>query len=1079
MVKRSALLSLLSSVLLATPAPGTLPALYASGGAINSQSLPLTKLTSGQNYSILYSATGLDDTTSRVRVQIADGPRVLLEKTLHAGDSDFYATFHLEAAAHPELRVESKNTTGRYLLQINAWAASTHLKAGPGHTWQQANAIELNQTVFASADEVPWIPLDGTPRSEAITSVTGEDWYRFSFNEARPKLVYFQLELMDRDDLPVDVSVFREQGGKLTAFTDGQDPTSAPHEVQALPGNKFTPRVLKDTGIYYLRVRANHPEYKLRTRVYEAPPYADPRQAVRAGVDYLMGAGDSWFANTPRRGGTLDRITPVHQETSLCVGCHASHFPQRAQLYATAHGYPVVQRQQLQFLEERFYNNPRPFYGFEDEGAVWSRVISAPANVLSRMSTLTGFFEEQVSRTPRPAYHDRISKYLDIYYKGFEKLPPDETNGNTPLVSAFEVGWYSWKTTHDARLPGMLAEAPVKNMVDLCYQTLALTEIDRTLYAAQIGKNTERLLSLQRPDGQWSMRFEPSQPAVEFQTGHVLWALASAGIPAEHPQVKKAIDYLLGRQQPYGAWMDPLQSFENFKTPFRETQFAVLALSTYFPLPGRAKGWNAAVLTHLSENPAQLLGELDEIWEVQSPAVMKELQAAAQGNDAFVRQAATEALGRLSRPEDAPVFIKLLGDPSKLVQRTAAWALRQVYSNHPETSSPPLLAALASPAPRVRWGATRVFAHHFSELARRAEFVSALNKLAGDPVITVRMQAIRALWQAWFWTPDTPVRERIEETILASLKTPQHPWIETNLHAAVYNMADENIRYLYNNWVALLPKAEDRERAIRGRLAVESRLAAQFTDILNNGPDYQKKQLLASLADPPQRRGDIYDLSADLSKPAPLVYSRIGNDIEQIAFFGSSAGQFATALRPLLDSPDKELRGLAIRAALLVRETPFPETERVAGGRADASREIGKKVSASPDAVEVSTAFFNRPAGLARTPVARNAVAAVKLDEAVFRANIDPLFRKKGPDGYACINCHGTHTLFNATWATVMNVVDTRDPENSPILRKPTATAEAEGVVDARVTAHGGGQRWTKGSPEYDAILKWIQGAKL
>ena len=58
----------------------------------------------------------------------------------------------------------------------------------------------------------------------------------------------------------------------------------------------------------------------------------------------------------------------------------------------------VVQRQQLQFLEERFYNNPRPFYGFEKQGAVWSRVISAPANVLSRMSVLTSLFEAECLR---------------------------------------------------------------------------------------------------------------------------------------------------------------------------------------------------------------------------------------------------------------------------------------------------------------------------------------------------------------------------------------------------------------------------------------------------------------------------------------------------------------------------------------------------------------------------------------------------------------------------------------------------------------------------------------------------------
>ena len=90
------------------------------------------------------------------------------------------------------------------------------------------------------------------------------------------------------------------------------------------------------------------------------------------------------------------------------------------------------------------------------------------------------------------------------------------------------------------------------------------------------------------------MRFDPEQPEVEFQTGHALWALQAAGVPASNPQVAKAIDYLLRRQQAFGGWMDPLQSFENFRTPFRETQMAVLALSSYFPAGPRAKGWEFA-----------------------------------------------------------------------------------------------------------------------------------------------------------------------------------------------------------------------------------------------------------------------------------------------------------------------------------------------------------------------------------------------------------------------------------------------------------------------------------------------------
>ena len=435
----------------------------------------------------------------------------------------------------------------------------------------------------------------------------------------------------------MDVAVYRVANGKPLEFTEGQDPVSGPHEVQALPGNKFTPRILRQNGDYYVRVRANHPEYKLRTRTYPAPPYSDPQQAVRTAADYILGAGDSWFANTPRRGGVINRVESAYQETSLCVACHPSHFSQRAAVYAAFNGYPVHQRQQLQFLSERFYNNPRPFYGFESEGAVWARVISAPANVLSRMSLITSLFETQISHEPRQSYHDGIAKYLDLYYAGRTELPPDETNGNTPLVSTFEVAWYSWKTTHDSRLPDQIAAAPVKNMIDLCYQTQALADIDRTKYADQIAKNAERILALQRPDGQWSMKFEADQPEVEFQTGHALWALAAAGVPRDNPQVKKAIDYLMGRQQAFGGWMDPLQSFENFKTPFRETQFAILALSTYFPQEGRKLGWNSSVIDSLPTEPIALLNALDNIWDRPSDRVLGQIETAAQSNDVLIR----------------------------------------------------------------------------------------------------------------------------------------------------------------------------------------------------------------------------------------------------------------------------------------------------------------------------------------------------------------------------------------------------------------------------------------------------------
>jgi hypothetical protein len=1092
-MKATILLILLAPATLLSAQEYRLPAIYSTVEQIRTGTIPLSRLTPNAQYSLLVSvppaALGPD---ARLEVRLLDGETTLVSKTLHAGDADLYAPFHLGAAfaldqTRPRLQLTAEGVTGKLSLQINRWPGSPQLRRGANHTWQSASPMELGETVFASADEVEYIPVPGVVRKDSVADPRGEDWYRFRFEAARAKLVFFQLELTDRDDLPVDVSVFRVQDGKLSEYLRGQDPVAAPHEVQALPGNKFTPRVLEAAGDYYVRVRANHPEYRLRTRVYDAPPYDDPRQAVRTAVDYIMAAGDSWFANTPRRGGTLDRVAPVHQETSLCVACHASHFSQRAQLVSVANGYPVVQREQLQFLEDRFYQNPRPFYGFEQDGAVWSRVISAPANVLSRMSVLTSLFENNVSQQKRPEYHEKIAKYLRLYYADRHDLPPDETNGNTPLVSTFEIAWYSWKTLHDlgddsTRLPEMIAAGAAKNMVDLCYQTLALADIDRAKYGEQIAANAARILSLQRADGQWSMRFDPKEPEVEFQTGHALWALSAAGIPVDHPQVKKAIEYLMGRQQDFGGWMDPLQSFENFKTPFRETQMAVLALSSYFPIQGRRAGWNAAPPASLSDDPVKFLNEASAIWEAPSVAVTAQLSAATRSNDAAIRQAAAEALGHLASPGSAPALTRLLGDPSKLVQRTAAWALRRTAQQNPGHAADLdrlLATALASPDDRVRWGATRVFAHHFGSLATDNTLVDALAKATADPVIAVRMQAVRGLWQSWFWNAGTAARGEIEDTLLGMFGAPQHPWVETNLRAAVYNLADENIRYLYNNWVALMGRDGDRQRAIQGRLAVEAQLADKLAAFLPSHTAPQQKRLLASLTEFPLRRADAYELTADFSTSAPLVYGRIGNDIEQIAFFGASADKLSRALLKLADSPDGEVSALARKALLIVRETPFKDVEAAAGGRSAGVMEASHWLDSHSETADIAKSFHMPPP---RRPGSANASAkkpAAKLDEGYFHAYVDPIFHAKGPDGYACADCHSTHTLFNATFSTVMNVVDTANPENSLLLRKPTSTAETEGVEGSATLAHGGGRRFTTGSPEYETIRKWLEGAAL
>jgi hypothetical protein len=220
-------------------------------------------------------------------------------------------------------------------------------------------------------------------------------------------------------------------------------------------------------------------------------------------------------------------------------------------------------------------------------------------------------------------------------------------------------------------------------------------------------------------------------------------------------------------------------------------------------------------------------------------------------------------------------------------------------------------------------------------------------------------------------------------------------------------------------------------------------------------------------------------LESDLSDAAPPVYNRIGNDIEQIVFFGRSAERVAKSLLPLLNAPDPEMRRLAIKASLLIRETRFADVDRLAGPRSSNVALIESKLETMPEASASEVARQMKPplVTASATDSAAGRGSGAKLDETFFRAYVEPILQKRGKDGYACVHCHATHTLFDGTWSTVKNVVDTANPENSLILRKPTSSSETEGIAGSKILPHGGGTRSTNDSPEYVTILEWIKGA--
>ncbi|MGH8247320.1 MAG: HEAT repeat domain-containing protein, partial [Gammaproteobacteria bacterium] len=630
-------------------------------------------------------------------------------KTLHAGDLDLYITLRPRVSGVGAVKLVRRSGAREIPVSVDCRALSLSGKTGaviaaqPNSTWQEAQEFELGQTIFGTNDERSFVPPASEDAYQAL--VKGSQWFKFTFKESSPRLVYFTLDVLDRE-VPLDLELFQKEKDPTTGKED-LVPTSDgqfayhPEATQNFPGlYKFRTRILKPGATYYIRVMANHPVYQLRTSMYEPPPYKDPRQAVRTGMDFLINLGDSWHANTPRRGSSALRNAMAHSETQLCIACHPTQFTTRGYLTAVQNGYPVTQRPALKFLTDRLYNNPRPLYGQEDTN--WVRVIYSARTVASRIPLILESFEKNVSQeAPRPGVNAGFANYLVLHYDGLAAQPGEEADGCSPSISPFEIAAQSWQTfdllarqTEDSswrderdQVEKLLLPAPVKTVIDLNWKITALATIDRAKYQSQIDTLVERLYSLQKDDGRWGYQFDPKSKASDFITFHALYALAMAGRrPETDPKMAKTLNFCLQTQRPEGSWQgDPI--YKGFNTPFRDTQFAVMALSQLYPGKDsgapRAKGWSAAFPPPPEDlNPDQadlFLSEADQHWDFPSEAVLQALrQTAATSDQPLVRQAAIVALGRVADPKAIEVVASSLGAPTKIVQTAAAWALREI-----------------------------------------------------------------------------------------------------------------------------------------------------------------------------------------------------------------------------------------------------------------------------------------------------------------------------------------------------------------------------------------------------------------
>ncbi len=903
---------------------------------------------------------------ARVEATVDSPGNPALSKKLHSGDPGMYLIVRAAQAGAAKLTLKAAASAGAAPVGFRvtlrplglAGADSRQIVPNTARDAQHAAPMTLGKTVFGTSDDIEY--LYNTEEGK-----NGWQWLTFDEGAEKPQLVYFELDLLDRD-VPCNLKLYRQEsrasGPHLVEYKRGIDPTEIRHDDQSdeLIGFKFASRVLVP-GRYYLAVKANDPQWSLRTALFDVPPYSDPRKAVEVAMRYMVDIGDSFFSNTPRKGAVRTRAENVTDETERCITCHPAHFTMVSTLAAVRNGYTVRNHPEFKFMMDKLYNAPAPFYGFPN--TFWLRFELAPTNGISRLGKMLLMYEDLVSHRPTPT-PSHTANYLRLVYNARERLPRVDTvhytekfqptktrnyeyDGNRP-ISDFRVASDSWFVldrlagrSHDPELAGsaahlkrLMTSAPTNDLEDIVEQTKGLVAMGDAEFKPLIQENVRKILDRQHDDGGWVTAeymsneqffdaaarapFEKkTDPSLQFMTGEALYALKLAGADMRDPRIEKAIHWLLGLQREFGGWLD--NKGELFLMPHLETKWAVMGLSQIYPGSGPAvapappppDALLAAVRSGREVPLVPTLDWLDQLWYDRDPSVLGAVVPLLQSPEPLVRQAAASAIGRMAvdAPEPEPFraavapLVGLLGDRTKMVSRAAAWALRQLGNDGVGVEE--IKAALDSPDDYTRRGAARVFYQYWYHLIDREDVARVLVRHVDDPDLLVRIEALKALWRWWYRTPDFALRREIERAFLERAAVErEHPLVRLNVAQALYNILDENTVQFHKNWLRSMAVAKDREQAEATRIAmVERPLAQELAAALESGNPTARVTLLTSL--------DYYFLRGG-----------IGNDYDSIVFYDrASARTLARAILPLVDSPDPFIAGKALEALAVARES--------------------------------------------------------------------------------------------------------------------------------------------------------------
>jgi hypothetical protein len=384
-------------------------------------------------------------------------------------------------------------------------------------------------------------------------------------------------------------------------------------------------------------------------------------------------------------------------------------------------------------------------------------------------------------------------------------------------------------------------------------------------------------MSTKRPQGGWPYPFDKKAKPADFVSYNAVLALAEAGHrPETDEHLDRAVKAMLAAQRPEGSWEgDPV--YQGFNTPFRATQFAVMALvhalSRHHQSQELGCGLRAPPTVLAKNDLPLLLQQLDQFWDLAPEPVLQQIRAVLTDSDQpLAREAAARALGHMADPGADACSYQGPRRPTKMVQAASAYALRMILSRRQDAAPEGrkmLAAALGSPDARAPAGARRASSISTSAISPSIRNCSPLwSATLNDPVPYVRFEAAGGVWRWYYWQVDKPdMRRGTLEALATRLNTETDPMVRRGLQESVYDLLDENTGYL-SAWVRASAKDEDKTASIRAMKLVVRDQAQVLAKVLREGTPLGREGILNALWDFHIRHYALPDSSRQTPSPS-------------------------------------------------------------------------------------------------------------------------------------------------------------------------------------------------------------------